>query len=250
MECFDWLACLIHSILGEASARDFDLPFLCHPLLCQCWDVPGNLELKGENTDILNQSFKPNLNAKKRFFYKVTRKCLLKTSSLLNSHKVHKLTYVGAFTPTKTIKPKTKHSISLQSTAWHTKSSDLHEYTETAHHSYTHTEKKKQPNTSCRRFRAINSSFKNMISDTLIANQTCHQFTHHNCDRHCSQCHSLLSFFSPLSFCLKHPIPLAPTLSSCPSSSVTPLWGQWEDRQREVGNRMTKDAEREGTDTE
>uniref|UniRef100_A0AAX7TTX4 SLC26A/SulP transporter domain-containing protein n=1 Tax=Astatotilapia calliptera TaxID=8154 RepID=A0AAX7TTX4_ASTCA len=128
--------------------------------------------------------------------------------------------------------------------------SDLHEYTETAHHSYTHTEKKKQPNTSCRRFRAINSSFKNMISDTLIANQTCHQFTHHNCDRHCSQCHSLLSFFSPLSFCLKHPIPLAPTLSSCPSSSVTPLWGQWEDRQREVGNRMTKDAEREGTDTE
>uniref|UniRef100_A0AAX7W4S3 SLC26A/SulP transporter domain-containing protein n=1 Tax=Astatotilapia calliptera TaxID=8154 RepID=A0AAX7W4S3_ASTCA len=110
--------------------------------------------------------------------------------------------------------------------------------------------KKKQPNTSCRRFRAINSSFKNMISDTLIANQTCHQFTHHNCDRHCSQCHSLLSFFSPLSFCLKHPIPLAPTLSSCPSSSVTPLWGQWEDRQREVGNRMTKDAEREGTDTE
>uniref|UniRef100_A0A3Q4N9S9 Solute carrier family 26 member 6 n=1 Tax=Neolamprologus brichardi TaxID=32507 RepID=A0A3Q4N9S9_NEOBR len=35
---------------------------------------------------------------------------------------------------------------------------------------HTHTEKKKQPNTSCRRFRAINSSFKNMISDTLIPN--------------------------------------------------------------------------------
>uniref|UniRef100_A0A669CCK1 SLC26A/SulP transporter domain-containing protein n=1 Tax=Oreochromis niloticus TaxID=8128 RepID=A0A669CCK1_ORENI len=105
-------------------------------------------------------------------------------------------------------------------------------------------------NTSCHCFRAINSSFKNMISDILIANPTCHQFTHHNCDRHCSQCHSLLSFFSPLNFCSKHPIPPAPTLSSSPSSSVMLLWGQWEDRQREVGNRMTKDGERACTDTE
>lgn len=147
MECFDWLACLIHSISGEASARDFDLPFLCHPLLCQCWDVPGSLELKSENTDILNRSFKLNLNPKKRVFLQSDKKMSFKNIITLKFSQRAQINLRGCIHPQKTIKPKTKHSISLQSTAWHTKSSDLNEYTETAHHSYTHTRRERSNQT-------------------------------------------------------------------------------------------------------
>lgn len=164
---------------------------------------------------------------------------------------MHKWTYMGAVTPTETIKATTKHRIGLQSTALqaHIKM-NVQLIAATHTHRRTRKHKKKQPstNTSCHSFHAINSSFKNMISDILIANPTCHQFTHHDCDRHCSKCHSRLSFF-PSHLLFQHPSPPAPTLS--PSSSpVVTLWGQWEDRRREVGNKMTKDMERVDTQTE
>uniref|UniRef100_A0A7N6B9I6 STAS domain-containing protein n=1 Tax=Anabas testudineus TaxID=64144 RepID=A0A7N6B9I6_ANATE len=62
-----------------------------------------------------------------------------------------------------------------------------------------HTNREKETsgcnNPSCHNFHAINSSLINIISDTLITDLTFHQFTHHNCDRHCSNAmHFLLSF--------------------------------------------------------
>ena len=70
--------------------------------------------------------------------------------------------------------------------------------TATHTHTHTYTHMKSNNNPPCHSFRAINSSLTNIISDVLITGPTFLQFTHHDCDRHCSICHP--TFFSSLFF--------------------------------------------------
>uniref|UniRef100_A0A669F995 SLC26A/SulP transporter domain-containing protein n=1 Tax=Oreochromis niloticus TaxID=8128 RepID=A0A669F995_ORENI len=107
------LTLLLNPDIGLAAAH-FMLGYIYVFTINYVRQVPGILIFRSSATLYFANAemYQDALNSKVR-----THISLTETSLLLNSHKEHKSSYVGEFTPTKTIKPKTKHSISLQSTA-------------------------------------------------------------------------------------------------------------------------------------